>query len=73
MEVSHIWYMELIFCNDLKSNAKIPLTFYGENQGDADFLVGLQRRNPLTLLDNLLCFFGVFATLTERRMNNETL
>ena len=34
---------EIIFCNDLKSNAKLPMTFYGRNQGDANFLDGLQK------------------------------
>ena len=34
---------ELIFCNDLKSNAKIPLTFSGGNQGNVNILVSLQK------------------------------
>ena len=50
VSIIHLFVTELIFCKDLKSNTKIPLTFCGGNQDDVNFLVGKQKKViPLTL------------------------
>ena len=47
---TRVFTTELIFCNHLKSNAKIPLTFCEGNQGDANFLVTQKDVIPSSLL-----------------------
>ena len=48
-----VFVTEFIFCSDLKSTVKIPLTFCGGNQGDITFLVDVQK----DVIPSALCSF----------------